>query len=129
MFNAEKVDGIMIHSAMRKGLDSDWSVVAWNLINEMQDSDHGRKVWSFFCSWLQKQKFEDEVEFHHVLLDFEADADEYCMSILPSDRGLAMSRWWRIFRFLIKIIQKDDSYELYNTLDFWVGLEKENVED
>lgn len=73
--------GMMFHTALRKGVDSTWSALLWQMINNLSTLDDAAakkdRVWPHFVDWCEKRYRETEEKPSEIVKAYLAASDDY----------------------------------------------------
>lgn len=126
---AEYGFGENFHTALRKGVDTKWSIILWNYINQIgrldEDEPRRKRTWDHFvehCSrfWVEGLKPSEAAK------KWAAMRDDYDT---PEDQRLPSSGVASTFTTMIELCDDRTWNELDATIDYWVDDEEKKRKD
>lgn len=117
--------GMAVHTALRKGVDTDWSVLLWNMFHIIPDYDEDRlakrdRVWLHFCTWCEKRYRETSEKPSEIIAAYVAKRDDYGV---PSEERFPSSNGMTMLIFALKLCDQ----ETLDGIDSWIGYIEEEM--
>lgn len=116
--------GGLIHTAMRKGVDTKWSVIIWNVMHLMTPEDENapkrERAWPHFCKHAQKFWMEG-VSASEAMKKWAAMRDDYR---IPDADRMPNSHGAITLATAIKMVDDSTWSELDATIDYWMKEER-----
>ena len=108
--------GEMYHTALRKGADTKWSVILWNMIVlfETIDADAAKKdrVWPHFVKWCEPRWHETGEKISEVVAAYLKAADEDHAREFPRTSASSM------FHASLELCDKETWDEIDYTIEY-----------